>query len=457
MLTTIYVPFPPDFANALASIDESLAPEDLPPGDLQHPLKDAIALLIRQRGQILSLQQEFDRIANGLEADGEGSEVTSVDLSTGQANGRGVNLEQLRLLEEQRQALERELQSERSQREEEVTALRNEVESLQLVRDELLAQRAQTLAEVESAKGEAKASSTLVEEVRREMRGLERQHDNSKTRVAALEAELSALNAIADSVRERNTLLDREIREARHTISTLQDQVEQLEDETDSLNDKQRDLVAVIGEKERQLVEKDRILRDHRSEAELDRATLEKELTEEKERSAAQCLALQKKVDEVEASKIEVQQALSKKEDELAELQVMCNERGKAIEDARNDSDETTNRMQGVLDAFGAFYSSYTSSLIGVLKEPIHVAATKTAPATNGVTEDYPLPDVDFSSLETASSSRTNLDTGLVALAKEKMLLGLAQAKIWQKECKKYKERINKANAAASEKLAFRR
>ena len=385
--------------------------------------------------------------------DSAASGVTSVNFSAAD-NG------QLRLLEEKRIELERELQSERSVREQEVAEfavksaeLTRANEELQKTLEAKKSELANALEVMESLRFDTESHRREVEDHKRIVHQAENAAVEQQSAITSLESRFKKVEVKLQEVTAEKLALQSELHEAHSSRRSLDDDLTDLESKYDRLEERKRELLEALGERER-------TLRDHRSEAELDHATLEKEITEVKERSAAQINDVERKVRAAVTEINKLKTAASVKENEISELQVMCNERGKAIEDTQIQSQNYASQVRVLLNHIKLFYDPLAAFLITFIDERIPLAPTTLSPAKEGTLSepsDYHSPSFNVVSIEAAIASLGRMDSTLIELAKEKIKLCATQTKKWQKECKRYRDRAEKAITSAKEKIAFRR
>ena len=421
-----------ELQTSLLEIERALTPEDMPEDNLPHPVKDALSLLAKQRKQIIGLRDEFERLSAKLEdRSTPPSAVTSVDISNTDGS------EQLRVLEERKQELERELQNERTAREQEVNAL--QVKNAKLEKAKELLQK--------EKEEQASAAKKIAEEVQ----VVKEAEAAGKATAVRLREELEVAEKKARGANEQAERLTRGVEEARSARNTLEEELGALRRNFDQLSQQKDELVGILGERERSL-------RDAKSEAELDRATLEKELADEKERSSNRAKEFESKLSEAEEK---ISEMKTDRDGEFAELQVMCNERGKALEDSAKEKEATHASLRTLLNLFRLFFDAYTSHLKSLIDDPIPLVVTSSSPSKENSSlsspSAYNVPVFQATNLSTAIASMKALDSSLIELARKKMDLCALQTKKWMKECKRYKERATRAVDAAKEKLAFRR
>lgn len=354
------------------------------------------------------------------------------------------NNEALQAVEEQRMQLERDLQAERSAREAEVTALT--VKNSELERQ--LAEQAETKA-------------SLIKRHRLEQ---DRMTEDHNARTADLLGEVDRLTERATHLAGEITVHTSEANQLRQQLEDVQEDVQEvkkrLEEEemrSDHLEKRKQDLLQALNEK-------DRLLRDHRTESELDKATLEKELAEAREKhdalereSAAQIAGLQHGMERVKEN-------LSAQETDNAELQTMCDERGRSISTLLAEAQSSNVKVLTLLELCRVFFSQCESFLVHFIKEEVPKAPVSStsnttsrskAPAATFRPSDYK--PFDGSSLERAIDSlESNQSTQLWELAKAQCDHCVSETKNWQKQCRRYKERMDKAVTTSKDKIAFR-
>ena len=432
---------PSALATSLAEIEDSLSPEDMP-ADGVHPVVESIALADRLKKSTLALQDDFEKLSAKFEESPSGSGVTSVNVS-GAAQDPG----HLRLLEEKRIELERELADERSAREEEVNELdhqlakaKAEIDSLRTQRNGANIERASIARELESHSRASRDHASQLSELRRQL-------DEAATSLRDAAQAKEAASKECDGLR-------RELAEASEARKRSISESVDLQAEHSKLNKQHSTLLE-------QLAVKERNLRDLRAEADLDRATLEKELADERERGSVQAKEDRARVQAVGTDNERLKREISGREDELAELQSMCNDRTRSVEKLTAQADATSTNVRKLLDTFGIFFEHYTSSFSSFLTESVPLAptASTSSPSRSKYVEpiNFILPVFQGETVDAAVSSLDLLDNSILEKAREKMTFCASQTKRWQRECKKHRDRAEKAISGAREKIAFRR
>lgn len=375
-------------------------------------------------------------LLKGLE-DLEPSPATSVSVST-------HHNEALRTLEERRMQLERDLQTERSAREAEVTALNAKNSELERQLAEYIESKANLAARHKHEQ------SRMAEDHKSKTDDLQAEIDRLSGRVAHLSGEMTMQASEATQLRQQ-------LQDAQEDTQEMRKRLEEEEVRSDHLEKRKQDLLQTLNER-------DRLLRDHRSEAELDRATLEKELAEAREKldalerdSAAQLAILQQDVERIKAN-------LSVQQSDTAELQNMCDERDRSIAKMMSDSQATDLKVLTLLRLCQSFYSQCEGFLVQFVKHEVPKApasGTSTtlprakAPAATFSPSDYKA--FDGTSLDRAIEYLEGGHSGqLWELAKQQCDYCIFETKNWQKQCKRYKERMDKALATSKDKIAFR-
>lgn len=351
----------------------------------------------------------------------------------------------MQALEERRSQLERELQAERGAREAEVAAL-------QIKNSELERQLSEHL----------EHKTALVMQHKAEQEDLVQDH---KAKSDDLQTEIDRLAERAAHLAGQNTLQQSEVSRLRQQLQDAQEDTEDLrrrlsEEETrsDHLEKRKQDLLQALNEK-------DRILRDHRTESELDRATLEKELAELKEKldsldreSAAQAASLTHDLEKLKAK-------TSTQESDNAELQTMCDERGRSISEMRADAQATSLKVATLLHLCQAFHNHCEEFLTQFIRRDIPKVKNGSTDAAASLLSGKG-PATTFRPNGSASASMATLDQAIDYMESRQPseLWDLVRAHCehcisetftWQKQCKRYKQRADKAVSTAKEKLAF--
>ena len=478
-----------ELATSLREIEASLAPEDLTPSGLSHPVSDANAMAKKLLDQIHAIQSDFDALDARLAQDGAtaAQAKAAIEAETARADDLARHneelMQQIRALEGQRKELQRELERERDLREDGVS--------------EHNARRAELDEAVTRATEERNAERQAAEGLRREMAELEERRNAT---LGELEEEKHGAAQLQKRVVELEELVSET--ERRTAQDDFQGRFERLQDAHNELSDTIEIKVRLVVdleselEKERALSEqRERALQDYKQEAEVDRATLEHEIKEEKERSAAQKRELQRALDAT-MSELDVARQHGKEKDqellEMAELQVMFNARAKTIASMEAEAARSDAATRVLLNLFKLFYDAHVASIRAFVEEPAIVSASGTgsgrgaapaltpnldgnatatlAPASamrtalassSPASPPFQLPAVppfDASDIASAVSSLEKHDAGVLAsLARGRSEAYAKEVRKWIKECKRYKLRAIMATEAAKEKLAFRR
>lgn len=347
-------------------------------------------------------------------------------------------------LEEKRMRLERDLQAERSAREAEVAAL--SVKNSELER--------QVAEHMES-------KATLAARHKQEQIDVAEDH---KSKVNEFHTEIERLTERTSHLAGESTMHSNEASRLREQLQDAEEDTEDLrkrlaeeEARSDQLEKRKHDLLQALNEK-------DRLLRDHRTESELDRATLEKELAEAKERldniereNAAQVASLESDIQRLQAKS-------STQESDNAELQTMCDERGRSISTMRAEALATNAKVMTLVGLCQVFYSQCEGFLRHFVREEVPKApasgnsttlSRSKAPAANFRPDDNR--SFDSASLERAIAyMESRQPSDMWEMARAQCEYCLFETKNWQKQCKRYKERMDKAIATSKDKIAFR-
>jgi autophagy-related protein 11 len=424
---------------------------------------------------------------------------------------------QVRALEEGKQALERELQNERGAREAEVAELTMRNEELRLAVErsraaeksvstklvDLQADKLRVEGDLQmlktrlayAEKDEQKSKQDLrdvtseLEEVKRRMkaeqeealvaaRSAEEARKELGDRLSDVERQREALQGLAveletreqetkNQLEETRAALERELHSSRadaadtrarlRDVEGIRDELErQLSRELSDCQTKIKELSALLEASEsrqRQLgdtvVEKEKELRDLHAEAELDRAVLERELEE---------LRVQLKTAMEDVS--DGRARLKRVELELEGARSEITRRGEELDSYKKEADAATDaaRRGGLSDATRALRLAKT--LYDSQRETIASLATDTP---EGTSVSGALDDPDWSALDSAELEAllemlsAPMSPGLGEAVKSKVDSLSTTIKKWQKECKNYRERAQRATAAATEKIAFRK
>jgi autophagy-related protein 11 len=415
------------------------------------------------------------------------------------APGESSDPSQVRTLEDAKQALERELQNERGSRETEVAELSMRNEQLRLaversraaekgvssklvdlqteklrIEGELQTLRTR-LADVEQDKQQAKQqlsdTSDELLDVRRQLQVEQSAARDNRVELAdrllalrKMTAELEAKEEERkDQVAEARTSLEQqiassvaEVDEARSRQHELEVTCKELEDQLARARSEAKNTLKDIEARQQQLYdaigEKDKLLRDHRSEAELDRAVLERELEELRgQLGMAQ--------DDVASGRARVKQV----ESELEDVTLDVSRRDEELQSQRKEADAAWREADGLRR--GAMTTATRSvrlakSLHDAQRETIASLSTDMpeGACVSGALDDPDWAALDLAALEALIDTLSApLTPGLGEAVKSKIETLTTTVKKWQKECKAYRERAQRATAASFEKIAFRK
>lgn len=393
----------------------------------------------------------------------------------------------LHALEETKEGLERELQAERSGREEELAQLNQqngeltaahrtdeeqivelgaELAKLRREKIEWEQERARRIKEAEQASKRMQDEMKRYEELERDLVVARQGSQSLTTKLADVELQHAALRTDAESTRK--------------DLTTARTKIVELEEALKVVEARNRDSALAIADKDRQL-------RDQRSEADVDRAVLEKETTDlrttirkrdvELGESIARITTLESIADglreqiarwermaelrneEVGVAKEEVEKAKQERElgivgvqRELVQSVALAR---RAVKLAGQLRDENL-KVVALLAATPAISKSDSSS-DNVDKEKTPTPAP-VEPTDDAATAAPTPPDYDAGDLEEllAEVEKFSVDT-LTDAVKVKVDSLTNVTRKWIKESKAYRERAHRATASASDKIAFRK
>ncbi|TNY19397.1 hypothetical protein DMC30DRAFT_400574 [Rhodotorula diobovata] len=380
---------------------------------------------------------------------------------------------QVRQLEEGKEALERQLQAERSTREEEVAQLESRASAAESTVEQLRSARDALERERDDAEaGRADAAAALVsaeerladESDRRD--AAEREAASARTAEMELKRQWSALDA-------SHTRVQGELGTARVELERAQTELSEQSSAVQAARDAQKELTLVVAEK-------DRLLRDQRSEAELDRAVLEKQVDELRKRLAAR----DKDVELAQGRTKTVEGIVEGLREQVARWEKVAHAKEedvdaikREIDDARRDKEKGIVDVQRELVRMSAL-AREAVTLAGRMRDENNNIAhiLNTPPSSKGDAsaaeldkavqvpspasqEDAPPPPLDYASGdldELLHVLQAYSHDSLTDAVKNKVDSLTSVTKKWVKEAKGYRERAHRAASGASDKIAFR-
>ncbi|BGP24458.1 autophagy-related protein 11 [Rhodotorula toruloides] len=442
-------------ANSFRELDDALAGTP----NRENPIRKARALLATLITNIESLSQEFEQISLNQPP----PRPPSVDVA------RIAELEaQLRQLADMNDSLSRELQTERSAREEEVAQLDSRASSAENART-ALQRRLDTLERDKSSIEQShRAASSRSED-------LELRINAEFRRSEALERDLASVRAAEDELKKQCTALDQSHTRLQGELGTLRLELDRARA---TIAEQEAKLLAAE-ESQRQLTlaiaEKDRLLRDHRSEAELDRAVLEKEAEEAQKGTQAKeqeledvrrhGRLLEEAIDGLKEQIGRWEKVAQAKEDDLVDIRKAVDdvkaEKERALVDAEKDLRRMTDLARGAVTLAGRLRDE-NDKITAILNTPPPAKADGGSSEVDKAAVDAFVPAIP--ALDYASG---NLDELLIELekynhdtltdaVKNKVDSLTSVTKKWVKEAKAYRERAHRAASGANDKIAFR-
>lgn len=421
---------------------------------------------------------------------------------------------QIRLHEETNEDLERQLQTERIGREEELVQLyqRNSELLAAMDNDEMVLKENQTIIldlqhevsrnELEKSNWE-KERSILERERKETRRALEEefagkaQVENalreSKLRIEELQIQLSLAETSTGE-------LTRQLIESDNQHSALQSDHSELQREflgfkstLGSLEDQLRNTELAHRATSNLVSEKDRILRDLRSESELEKAILEKEVSELKElqsnkdsdakNASARNSTLEGIADglreqvarwekllitnkgelelvkkDLEVAQKEVEVIKEEKGKEVAKIEGIARTAIKLVGDLRDENNKITAVLLAPIISKSGSSSDNPAEQTGINVANSSLDLISTSPENPISTSTTIELDYSTGDLEQLLEDVKNYDRDALTFAVKAKVESLTIiTKKWSKEAKNYRERASKATNAASEKIAFRK
>ncbi|KAM0750493.1 hypothetical protein T439DRAFT_326457 [Meredithblackwellia eburnea MCA 4105] len=461
--------------------------------DTDGPIRNARDLLDRLSKSIDTLLQEFAALELG-EAPPITDPVVVEELE-----------KQIRALEEANEGLERQLQSERSGVEEELAQLnqRNgelsaarerDAEALARLREQVTSndlERKRWESDRATWSKEKRDSKDLLDEVTKRSLGAAEEVKATAIKLTDLQAQLDSAQIAMDLVKKslaevesQHSSLKTDYDNVTWELSRTKATISDLEGQVRAAETTNRELMASVADK-------DRLLRDHRGEAELDRAVLEKELADL--RIAVEVKTREVATTQVRTSTLEdVAQGLREqiarweiisvsKESEVGaakgEAEAAKRERELGIVNAQRELVVATRTARAALKLAGelrdenskitaALTSSIPSKSDSSSSDNPEKAALASAsvglsnsPPKEPSTASHLSPPLDYDAGDLgellAEIEKYDRDA-LTEAVKGKIEALTSVSKKWSKEAKAYRERAHRATSGANDKIAFR-
>ncbi|KAJ8295056.1 Autophagy-related protein 11 [Rhodotorula toruloides] len=442
-------------ANSFRDLDDALAGSPNP----DNPIRKARALLTTLISDIEALCQDFERIS----LDQPPPRPPSADFA------RIAELQaQLRQLEETNDSLSRELQTERSAREEEVAQLDSRASTAENARM-VLQRRFDSLERDKSSVEQSHQGIVARSE------DLERRLTAESRRSETLERDLAGARVAEGELRKQWTALDQSHTRLQGELGTLRLELDRARS---TIAEQEAKLVAAE-ESQRELTlaiaEKDRLLRDHRSEAELDRAVLEKEAAEaqrgtqakeqELEDARRHGRLLEEAIDGLKEQIGRWEKVAQAKEDDLLDIRKAVEgvkaEKERALVDADKVLRKMTDLARGAITLAGRLRDE-NNKITAILNTPPPAKVDGGSSEVDKAAVDAHVPAVpalDYASGDLegllTELEKYNHDT-LTDAVKNKVDSLTSVTKKWVKEAKAYRERAHRAASGANDKIAFR-
>lgn len=305
---------------------------------------------------------------------------------------------------------------------------------------------------------------------------LERRLAAEARRSETLERDLAGARAAEGELKKQWAALDQSHTSLQGELGTLRLELDRarstiVEQETKlaAAEASQRELTLAIAEK-------DRLLRDHRSEAELDRAVLEKEAAEahkgtlakeqELEDARRHGRLLEEAINGLKEQIGRWEKVVQAKEDDLVDIRKAVEdvkaEKEKALVDAEKDLRRMTDLARGAVTLAGRLRDE-NDKITAILNTPPPAKADGGSSEVDKAAVDAFVPAVpalDYVSGDLddllAELEKYNHDT-LTDAVKNKVDGLTSVTKKWVKEAKAYRERAHRATSGANDKIAFRK
>lgn len=324
--------------------------------------------------------------------------------------------------------------------------------------------------EDELAKAHDELASTRAEAERKQLVG---QEDSRRSADIARKAEQVVAKRLAE-VEERHSTLQAEHVTRSGELAQARTLVQELEAAIKTVESSKRDLTLVVAEKER-------LLRDQRGEAELDRAVLEKELedlhamirrkdTEVKD-GVVRVTTLEEVVGGLRAQVARWETATAEKESEVGaakeEIERTRQEKEVGIVEVRRELVKAEKVARQALKAAGELKDE-NGKIIALLSATPTPSKSDSSADNVEVADVVPLPtdeaastpplDFDGADLEELLAEIQKYSADPLADAVKSKVESLTHTtKKWIKEAKSYRERAHRSAGTASDKIAFRK
>ncbi|GAA5848045.1 hypothetical protein JCM9279_007426 [Rhodotorula babjevae] len=435
----------------------------------RHPLRRALLLL----KSLISAIDELDADFAHLSLEAPTPRPPAVDPA------HLTELEEhVRHLEEGKEALERQLQAERSAREEEVAQLESRVSAAESSASQLSTARAQLERErddAEAARADAAAALVAAEE---------RLADEADRRDAA-EREVATARAAEQELKKQWSALDLSHTRVQGELGTARVELERVQAELGeqggavrAAREAQRELALVVAQK-------DKLLRDQRSEADLDRAVLEKEADELRRRLAArdqdvelaqgrtrtvedvveglreqvarwEKVALAKEED-VDAIKREVDDARRDREKGIVDIQKELVRMTRLAREAVTVAGKMRDENNNIAHILNAPPPAKGDASATELDKAVQAPSSSSSPLQDELAPSPPPLDYASGNLDDLLDElRAYTHDSLTDAVKNKVDSLTSVTKKWVKEAKAYRERAHRAASGANDKIAFR-
>lgn len=394
-------------------------------------------------------------------------------------------MRQIKSLTESNLALERQLQAERTSKEEELARLGQDLvarhaETTAIAdKDRIIASLREQVVRMEDEKvktdmereTELKESKAILDEVvRRAQQGeaemkqqvvkteeAHRQLSTSRSTALELNRKIEEAESKYSSLCSDNSKLQWDVSRAKNDLS-------QLEERLQSTENTRRELATSV-------LEKERYIRSQREEGDLDRAVLEKELDDIRS-------AMSLKAEEVESNRIKIsslEAIVDESRSQLAQQTVVGQGHAKELSEREGESEAARRGRDEMSQQLEKTVSLARSALVvarDLRDEYLSLAPLLTAPSSSKSGSATPPPSslslstlpLDFAtdSLDDLLASVQSFDREAFSESVKTKIESLTiLTKKWQKECKSYRERARAStlgvSSPAGEKIAFRK
>ena len=438
----------PCFADLIGSLDQiSRGQSELAQlqdaGSASNPLIQSLSLAHAASESINALQAQLAAALNRLKASGSPSNDDAAETQDRQAKQDLANLQA------KCAALEKELLLEKAARQSQETSLQARITQETQVNGEAVLQRRAAAAELDETKKALVTAREAAQDAGNALATQRKLVENLSARLQAVEQQAQAERA---ATADQAAALVEETRLRKIADTALLSLRSDLQKRIDSSSTREKDLRQELADKTAAFVslQQEQLSEKREYDAELDRH----QRAVRQAQQATQAAVAQGQVD-LDAAKVR----LDSRDAEIAELQVMCNERGKSLQEMALRSEDTAGNIRKMLSICRQYFSAVFAlmNVAGRERSASDPGSAGTPSSSDSYANNAAVIEFDDSSLEAAITSLEALDFPQFEAGKARVRNAFAQTRKWQRECKRYKLQSDKALADSREKIAFRR